>query len=369
MYDYLIVGAGLFGATFAERVMAAGKTCLVVDRRPHIAGNLYTERVEGVTVHCYGPHIFHTASEEAWHYVKRFARFVPFINAPLANYHGEIYNLPFNMNTFVQMWGIADPEQARERIAQQRLAAGVETPQNLEEQAISLVGTDIYEKLIRGYTEKQWGRPCSELPPEIIRRLPVRFTFDNNYFNDPYQGIPEGGYTAMIARMLKGADLRLSTDFLKERAALSSLAHTVVYTGEIDAYFDYAYGALAYRSLRFERSVLEVPDYQGNAVVNYTDAETPYTRVIEHRHFLGERVPRTVITREYPVPFAAGREAFYPINDEKNNALYRRYAALAAAERGVIFGGRLGAYRYYDMDGVVLAALAAAERALREGVL
>ena len=367
MYDYLIVGAGLYGATFAREVLDAGRSCLVVDRRAHVGGNLYTERVEGITVHRYGPHIFHTSNEEVWQYVQRFARFRPFINTPLANYKGELYNLPFNMHTFSQMWGITDPERAREMIERQRLAAGVGEPKDLEQQAISLVGTDLYERLVRGYTEKQWGRPCRELPPEIIRRLPVRFTFDNNYFNDPYQGIPEAGYTEMILQMLQGADLLLETDFLKNREVLREKAHTVVYTGAIDAYFDHVLGALAYRSLRFEEQVLDTPDHQHNAVVNYTDAETPYTRVIEHKHFLAERAPRTVITREYPVPYGEGSEPFYPINDAENNALYARYAALAAGERGVIFGGRLGAYRYYDMDAVIAAARDAARGALSKG--
>ena len=355
-YDYLIVGAGLFGAVFARQAMDSGKTCLVVERRDHIGGNVYTEEVEGVTVHRYGAHIFHTSSREVWEYVNRYAHFNHFINSPMANYKGRLYNLPFNMNTFCQMWGITTPDEAKAIIAAQRGEIDG-TPRNLEEQAISLVGRDIYETLVRGYTEKQWGRSCTELPPFIIKRLPVRFTFDNNYFNDPYQGIPVDGYTALVERLLEGAEVRLGVDYLSDRAALNALAHRVVYTGPIDAYYDYCYGPLQYRSLRFETETLATDNYQGVAVVNYNEREIPYTRIIEHKHFNFGTGDKTVITREYPAEWTPGDEPYYPVNDETNQALYRRYAQLAQADT-VIFGGRLGRYQYYNMDQVVAAALA-----------
>ena len=362
MYDYLIVGAGLFGSTFAREMTDRGKSCLVIDRRPHIAGNVYTEAVEGIDVHVYGAHIFHTSRDLVWQYVHRFANFNRYTNAPVANYKGEIYNLPFNMNTFHKMWGVVTPNEAMAKIEEQRAAYATDMPKNLEEQAIHLVGTDIYEKLIRGYTEKQWGRDCRELPPFIIRRLPVRFLYDNNYFNDRYQGIPEGGYTAMVARMLEGIEVRLGVDYLSHRDALSALAGKIVYTGAIDAYFGYCYGTLEYRNIRFEREILDTPNYQGNAVVNYTDRETPYTRIIEHKHFVFGTQPKTVISREYSVEWRVGDEPYYPVNDEKNDVLYKKYRALAEKEPNVIFGGRLGEYRYYDMDNVILSALNAAAR-------
>lgn len=361
-YDYLIVGAGLFGAVFAREAMDAGKRVLVVEKRDHIGGNVYTEAVEGIQVHRYGAHIFHTNNKEVWNYVNRFAEFNRYTNSPVANYHGELYSLPFNMYTFNRMWGVITPAQAQEKIRAQREAAQITEPKNLEEQAISLVGTDIYEKLVKGYTEKQWGRDCKDLPAFIIRRLPVRFTFDNNYFNAAYQGIPVGGYTAMVEKMLSGADIRLNTDFLAEKESLSALAEKIVYTGPIDAYFGYRLGALAYRSVRFETEVLEIPNFQGNAVVNYTDRETPYTRIIEHKHFAFGTQPKTVISREYSSEWTREAEPYYPVNDEENTALYRRYEALAQGEKNVIFGGRLGQYRYYDMDAVIAAALDAARK-------
>lgn len=361
-YDYLIVGAGLYGAVFAQQAKQAGRRCLVVERRAHIAGNVYTEEVQGIQVHRYGAHIFHTNSEQVWQYVGRFARFNRYTNSPMANYRGELYNLPFNMNTFNRLWGVTTPAQAMAEIERQRASAGSTAPKNLEQQAISLVGTDIYEKLVKGYTEKQWGRPCRELPAFIIRRLPVRFTFDNNYFNAVYQGIPIGGYTAMVQNMLEGTDVCLNTDYLAHKAQLDALARRVVYTGPIDAYFGCCYGPLEYRSVRFETQVLDMPNYQGNAVINYTDAETPYTRIIEHKHFEFGTQPKTVISREYSTGWKPGQEPYYPVNDEKNNALYARYAALAKQEPHVIFGGRLGEYRYYDMDAVVESALLRAKR-------
>lgn len=367
-YDYLIVGAGLFGAVFAREMTDAGKRCLVIDRRDHVAGNACTETVEGIAVHRYGAHIFHTNDDTVWSYVNRFARFNRFTNSPIANYKGELYNLPFNMNTFHQMWGVTTPAQARAEIRRQQEASGGE-PQNLEEQAIRLVGRDIYEKLIKGYTQKQWGRPCTELPSFIIRRLPVRFTYDNNYFNAYHQGIPEDGYTALVERMLEGIPVHLHTDFLPRREELSALAERVLYTGPIDAYFDYRLGALEYRSLRFETELLDTDNYQGNAVVNYTDAETSYTRIIEHKHFVYGTQPKTVITREYSAEWRPGDEPYYPVNDGKNAALYRAYRELAQREHRVIFGGRLGEYRYYDMDQVVRAALDCAREqiAVRRG--
>lgn len=360
MYDYLIVGAGLFGAVFAHEAAAAGKRCLVIDKRGHIAGNIYTEKVEGIDVHRYGAHIFHTNNKKVWDYVNRFAVFNRYTNAPVANYKGELYNLPFNMNTFNKMWGVVTPAQAQAKIEEQRAACYTEHPKNLEEQAINLVGTDIYEKLIKGYTEKQWGRPCTALPAFIIKRLPVRLTFDNNYFNALYQGIPNEGYTALVANMLEGVEVLLNVDYLAEREALSALARKVVYTGPIDAYFGYRLGALQYRSVRFETETLDMPNYQGNAVINYTDAETPYTRIIEHKHFVfGSTEPgtKTVISREYSAEWKPGDEPYYPVNDEENGALYARYRELADALPNVLFGGRLGEYKYYDMDRVIEAAL------------
>ena len=356
-YDYLIVGAGLFGAVFAHEAKAAGKTCLVIDKRDHIAGNIYTESVEGINVHRYGAHIFHTNNKEVWDYVNRFAVFNRYTNSPIANYHGEIYNMPFNMNTFNKMWGVVTPAEAMAKIEEQRAAHFTPEPKNLEEQAINLVGVDIYEKLVKGYTEKQWGRPCTELPAFIIRRLPVRFTYDNNYFNALYQGIPNGGYTKLVEKMLEGVEVRLNTNYLQHKAELDALAGRVIYTGPIDAYFDYCLGALQYRSVRFETEVLDTPNYQGNAVVNYTDAETPYTRVIEHKHFEFGTQPKTVVSREYSAEWKPGDEPYYPVNDEANNTLYAKYKAMADAEPHVVFGGRLGEYKYYDMDKVIESAL------------
>ena len=362
-YDYLIVGAGLFGAVFARQALDAGKSCLVVDKSDHIAGNIYTQEIEGIQVHKYGAHIFHTSNKQVWDYVGRFAQFNHFINAPIANYRGELYNLPFNMHTFYEMWGVTTPTQARAVIARQRAAVEGE-PKNLEEQAISLVGTDIYEKLVKGYTEKQWGRPCSDLPSFIIKRLPVRYTFDNNYFNDRYQGIPVEGYTKLVERLLEGATVWLGMDYLDNKEELDGLADRVLYTGCIDEYFGYRYGELEYRSLRFESEVLDIPDYQGVAVMNFTDSKTPFTRIIEHKHFNFGKQDKTVITREYPADWSRGMRPYYPVNDERNQALYERYRTLAAAERKVIFGGRLGHYKYYDMDKVVEAALALSERTI-----
>lgn len=360
-FDFLIVGAGPYGAVFAERAHAAGKRCLVVEKRAHIAGNVYTEPMEGIAVHRYGAHIFHTSNRKVWEYVQRFAEFNRYTNAPIANYRGKLYNLPFNMNTFYQMWGVTTPQEAEAKMADQRRLSGVEEPKNLEEQALRLVGRDIYDALIKGYTEKQWGRPCADLPAFIIQRLPVRFTFDNNYFNDPYQGIPVEGYTAMVEKMLQGAQVRLGVDYLKERNALRPLADKVVYTGSIDAYFDFTLGPLAYRSLRFETEILDRPNYQGNSVVNYTDIETPYTRIIEHKHFVFGQQPKTVISREYALEWTPGEEPYYPVNDEKNQRLYQRYQALGEQETDVIFGGRLAEYRYYDMDKVIERALSQTE--------
>lgn len=362
-YDYLIVGAGLFGAVFAHEAVKAGKTVLVVDKRPHIAGNVYTEDVEGIHVHKYGAHIFHTNNRTVWNYVNQFAEFNRFTNSPVANYHGELYSLPFNMYTFNKMWGVVTPEEAAAKIEGQRKAAGITNLKNLEEQAISLVGTDIYEKLIKGYTEKQWGRPCTELPAFIIKRLPVRLTFDNNYFNALYQGIPVGGYTNMVANMLKGIAVKLNCDYLENKEELDKLADKVVYTGPIDAYFNYNLGPLEYRSVRFETEVLDKPNFQGNAAVNYTDRETPWTRIIEHKWFEfgkdaeGNNLPKTVISREYSSEWKVGDEPYYPVNDEKNGILYKKYKALADKEKKVIFGGRLGEYKYYDMDAVIDRAL------------
>ena len=366
MYDYLIVGAGLYGAVFAREAKKAGKSCLVIDKRDHIAGNIYTQEMEGIQVHRYGAHIFHTNNRQVWEYLGQFAEFNRYTNSPVANYKGEIYNMPFNMNTFNKLWGVITPAQAQAKIQEQRAAAGITEPKNLEEQAISLVGTDIYEKLVKGYTEKQWGRPCSQLPAFIIQRLPVRFVYDNNYFNALYQGIPVGGYTAMVQRMLEGIQVRLGQDYLADKAGWDAQAQKVVYTGPIDAYFGSCYGPLEYRSVRFETEVLDTPNYQGNAVVNYTDAETPYTRIIEHKHFEFGTQPKTVISREYSAEWKPGDEPYYPVNDQKNGELYARYKALADQEEKTIFGGRLGEYKYYDMDKVVEAALAKAQDELHQ---
>ena len=363
-YDYLIVGAGLFGATFARQATDAGKSVLVIDKRDHVGGNIYTESIEGIEVHKYGAHIFHTNSRRAWEYVNRFAEFNRYTNSPVANYHGELYSLPFNMYTFNKMWGVITPEQAKRKIEEQRAASGITEPKNLEEQAIMLIGTDIYERLVKGYTEKQWGRPCTELPSFIIKRLPVRFTFDNNYFNALYQGIPMNGYTAMVKKMLEGITVQLGVDYLKERESLSEIANKIIYTGPVDEYFDFSLGELSYRSVRFENEVLDIENYQGNAVVNYTDSETPYTRVIEHKHFTFGTQPKTVISREYSQEWTRGVEPYYPVNDDKNTALYKQYAELARKEKNVIFGGRLAEYKYYDMDAVILAALDAAQKEL-----
>ncbi len=363
-YDYLVVGSGLYGAVFAQQAKAAGKRVLVVDRREHIAGNIYTKEIEGIQVHIYGAHIFHTNIDRVWNYVNQFATFNRFTNSPVANYHGELYSLPFNMYTFNKMWGVITPDEAAAKIEEQRREAGITEPKNLEEQAISLVGTDIYEKLIKGYTEKQWGRPCDQLPSFIIKRLPVRLTFDNNYFNAMYQGIPMGGYTKLVENMLSGIEVRLGVDYLKNKEELDSLAEKVVYTGAIDAYFNYSLGALEYRSVRFETEVLDIPNFQGNAAVNYTDRETPWTRIIEHKWFEFGTQPKTVISREYSSEWNVGDEPYYPVNDEKNGSLFAQYRALAEKEDHVIFGGRLGEYKYYDMDAVIDAALVLCEKEL-----
>ena len=356
-YDYLIVGAGLFGAVFAREAMDRGKTCLVLDRRDHIGGNIYTEEIEGIQVHRYGAHIFHTSDRRVWDYINRYAEFNNYINSPVAVYRDELYNLPFNMNTFSRMWNIRTPREAKEIIEGQIADLHIEEPRNLEEQALSLVGRDVYEKLVKGYTEKQWGRDCKDLPAFIIRRLPLRFTYDNNYFNDRYQGIPIGGYTSIVRKLLKGADVRTGVDYLKEREAYEGAAGRIVFTGMIDEYYGYRLGPLEYRSVRFETEVLDCDNYQGNAVVNYTDREVPWTRIIEHKHFEFGTQEKTVISREYSSEWKVGEEPYYPVNDEKNSALYGRYAALAAQEEKVVFGGRLGAYRYYDMDKVIASAL------------
>lgn len=363
-YDYLVVGAGLYGAVFAHEAKKAGKTVLVIEKRSHIAGNIYTTEREGINIHVYGAHIFHTNNRQIWNYVNNFAEFNRFTNSPVANYKGELYSLPFNMYTFNKMWGVATPDEAAEKIEAQKLAAGITEPKNLEEQAISLVGTDIYEKLIKGYTEKQWGRDCRDLPAFIIKRLPIRLTFDNNYFNARYQGIPIGGYSRMVENMLRGIDVRLNTDYLANKAELDKMAEKVVYTGPIDAYFGYKLGHLEYRSVRFETEVLDKPNFQGNAVVNYTDRETPWNRIIEHKWFEFGNQPKTVISREYSFEWKPGDEPYYPVNDEKNNERYRKYAELARAEKQVIFGGRLGEYQYYDMDAVIESALECCKRHL-----
>lgn len=361
-YDYLIVGAGLFGAVFAREAMNRGKTCLVLDRRDHIGGNIYTEKVEDIQVHRYGAHIFHTSDKKVWDYINQYAEFNNYINSPVAVYKNELYNLPFSMNTFSRMWNIRTPKEAREIIEGQIADLHIEEPRNLEEQALSLVGRDVYEKLVKGYTEKQWGRDCKDLPAFIIRRLPLRFTYDNNYFNDRYQGIPMGGYTRIIEKLLEGAEVRTGVDYLKERETYECAAGKIIFTGMIDEYYGYRLGALEYRSVRFETEVLDCDNYQGNAVVNYTDREVPYTRVIEHKHFEFGTQKKTVISREYSSEWKVGDEPYYPVNDEKNSVLYEKYASLAAGEDNVIFGGRLGAYRYYDMDKVIASALELVDR-------
>ena len=362
-YDYLIVGAGLFGSVFAHEATAAGKKCLVIDRRSHIGGNIYCERKDDINIHKYGAHIFHTSNRRVWEYVNRFVEFNNYVNSPVANYHGEIYNLPFNMNTFSRMWKISTPQEAAAKIAEQRAAITGE-PRNLEEQAISLVGTDIYTKLIKGYTEKQWGRDCKDLPAFIIRRLPVRLTYDNNYFNDRWQGIPIGGYNGLIEKLLVGSDVRLDTDYNVQRGEYAGMAEKVVYTGPIDEYFGYSLGRLEYRGLRFETERLEMENYQGVAVMNFTAREVPYTRIIEHKHFEFGHQPVTYVTKEYPCEWKPGDEAYYPVNNEKNQTLYRRYAELAVAESNTIFGGRLAEYKYYDMDKVIESALSMTEKVL-----
>ena len=369
-YDYLVVGSGLYGAVFAREAADRGKKVLVINKRPNVAGNIYTEKVEGIHVHKYGAHIFHTNDTKVWKYITRFAEFNRFTNSPVANYRGELYSLPFNMYTFNKMWGVVTPEEAAAKIEEQKKEACITEPKNLEEQAISLVGRDIFEKLIKGYTEKQWGRDCKDLPAFIIKRLPVRLTFDNNYFNALYQGIPIGGYTQLVEHLLEGIEVRLNTDYLEQKEALDRLAETVVYTGPIDAYFGYSLGALEYRSVRFETEVLDIPNFQGNAAVNYTDRETPWTRIIEHKWFefgkdeQGQDLPKTVISREYSSEWKPGDEPYYPVNDEKNGALYAEYKKLADAEQDVIFGGRLAEYRYYDMDAVIASALQKSEEVL-----
>ncbi len=370
MYDYLVVGSGLFGAIFAHEAKEAGKSVLVIDKRGNIAGNVYTEDVEGIHVHKYGAHIFHTNNTEVWEYVQKFATFNRFTNSPVANYKGELYSMPFNMYTFNKMWGVVTPEEAQAKIDSQRKEITGE-PKNLEEQAISLVGRDIYEKLVKGYTEKQWGRDCKDLPAFIIKRLPVRLTFDNNYFNALYQGIPMGGYTKMIANMLEGIEVRLNEDYLAKKDEYDEMAKKVIYTGPIDAYFNYSLGNLEYRSVRFETELLDTPNYQGNAAVNYTDRETPYTRIIEHKWFEfgkddnGNDIPKTVISKEYSSEWKPGDEPYYPVNDEKNGALYAKYKELADKESKVVFGGRLGEYKYYDMDATVASALACVKKNLQ----
>lgn len=364
MYDYLIVGAGLFGTVFAHEAYKKGRTCLVIDKRNNIGGNIYTESTEGINVHKYGAHIFHTSDKQIWDYVNRFAEFNNYINSPVAVYKDELYNLPFNMNTFSRMWNIRTPEQAKEIIASQIADLGITEPHNLEEQALSLVGRDVYEKLIKGYTEKQWGRDCKELPAFIIKRLPLRFVYDNNYFNDRYQGIPIGGYTAIIEKMLEGIEVRTGTDYFDFIRDNKNIARKTIFTGMIDEYYGYCYGPLQYRSVRFETEVLDCENYQGNAVVNYTDREVPYTRIIEHKHFEFGKQPKTVISREYSSEWKQGMEPYYPVNNEENNALYEKYRELADKESNVIFGGRLGQYKYYDMDKVIAAALECAGKEL-----
>ena len=371
-YDYLIVGAGLFGAVFAHEAKKAGKSVLVLDKRNHIGGNLYTEQIEGIHVHKYGAHIFHTNNKTVWDYVNQFADFNRYTNSPVANYHGELYSLPFNMYTFNKMWNVVTPQEAMAKIEEQKTQAGITEPKNLEEQAISLVGKDIFEKLVKGYTEKQWGRPCTELPTFIIKRLPVRMTFDNNYFNAFYQGIPIGGYTKMIEHMLSGIDVQLGVDYLKNRDKYDEMADKIIYTGPIDAFYDFQFGHLEYRFVSFDTEVLDIPNFQGNAVVNYTDRETPWTRIIEHKWFEfgkdanGKELDKTVISKEYSLEWKPGNEPYYPVNDEKNNELYLKYKMLAEKEDKIIFGGRLGEYKYYDMDKVIEVALDTFTRAIEE---
>ncbi len=366
-YDYLIVGAGLYGSIFAHEMTKAGKTCLVIDKREHIGGNAYTKSIEGINTHIYGAHIFHTSDEKVWNYINQFTSFNNYINAPIANYKGEIYNLPFNMNTFNKMWGVITPEEALKKIEEEKNKSNIIDPKNLEEQAISLVGKEIYEKLIAGYTKKQWGRECKELPSFIIRRLPVRFTYDNNYFNDKYQGIPNDGYTKIFENLLQGIEVHLNCNFFKNKDKYKEIAHNIVFTGCIDEYFDYCYGPLEYRSVRFETKVFECENLQGNAVVNYTDDVTPYTRVIEHKHFEFGRQPKTVVSYEYSDEWNKEKEPYYPVNNDKNTNLYLKYKDLANKEKNVIFGGRLGDYKYYDMDKVISAALETIESILNKG--
>lgn len=364
MYDYLIVGAGLYGATFAYMAAQKGKKCLVIDKRNHIGGNVYTEECEGIQVHKYGAHIFHTTDKKLWNFINHFAEFNGFINMPVANYDGEIYNMPFNMNTFNKIWGVVTPQEAKEKIESQIAECGITEPKNLEEQAIYLVGKDIYEKLVKGYTEKQWGKPCNELPSFIIKRLPVRYTYDNRYFNDVYQGIPIGGYTQIIEKMLEKCDVKLNTDFFEFRKENPNIAKKTLYTGQIDTYFGYCLGELEYRSLHFESEILDIENYQGNAVINYTKSDVPYTRIIEHKHFEFGIQPKTIITKEYPVKWSKGKEAYYPVNNDKNNELYQKYNDMAQKEENVIFGGRLGQYKYFDMDKTIASALSIAEKEL-----
>ncbi|MFQ7156531.1 MAG: UDP-galactopyranose mutase [Merdimonas faecis] len=371
-YDYLIVGSGLFGAVFAYEMSRKGRKCLVIEKRNHIAGNIYSENIEGINVHCYGAHIFHTSNKHIWDYIQQFAEFNRYTNSPVARYKNELYNMPFNMNTFSKMWGITTPEEAKNIIEGQRKEiSGI--PQNLEEQAISLVGRDIYEKLVKGYTEKQWGKSARELPPFIIKRLPVRFVYDNNYFNDKYQGIPIGGYTQIIEKMLEGVEVKLNTDYFVERKQWDSIADKILFTGMIDQFYDYCYGELEYRSLRFETEIKEIENYQGNAVVNYTEYEVPYTRIIEHKHFEfmcqeGEKIPHSIITKEFPVGWNKGDEPYYPINDDKNTKIYEKYKELSSNENNVIFGGRLGMYKYFDMHNVIEAALQCVNEEIEKGV-
>lgn len=357
-YDYLIVGAGLFGSVFAQQMTKKGKKCLVIERRDHIAGNVYTEKQEGIQVHKYGAHIFHTSNKEVWDYVNSFVEFNRYTNSPIANYKGKLYNLPFNMNTFYQLWGVKTPEEAQKKIEEQKAEFSyIKEPKNLEEQALILGGEDIYEKLIKGYTEKQWGRSAKEIPAFIIKRLPFRFTFDNNYFNDNYQGIPIGGYTLLVEKLLKGIEYRLGVNYLEDKEYWNSIANTIVYTGKIDEFFNNCFGRLDYRSLRFENELLDTPNYQGNAVVNYTEREIPYTRIIEHKHFEFGNQPKTIITKEYPLDISKGEEAYYPINDEKNQQKYQQYEELSKFQQNIIFGGRLAEYKYYDMHQVIEKAL------------
>ena len=365
-YDYLIVGAGLFGSVFAYEANKRGKKCLIIDKRDHIGGNIYCEKIEGINVHKYGAHIFHTSNKEVWNYVNSFVEFNNYINSPVANFKGELYNLPFNMNTFYRLWGTKTPNEALEKINEQVMEANIKEPKNLEEQAISLVGKDIYEKLVKGYTEKQWGKKANELPAFIIKRLPVRLTFDNNYFNDKYQGIPMGGYNTLIEKMLNGIEIRLNTNFFENREQLQDIAQKIVFTGMIDEFYDYKFGTLEYRSLKFESEIINEENYQGNAVINYTEYEVPYTRVIEHKHFEYKNNSKTVITKEYPAKWKKGDEPYYPINDDKNNDIYKKYKELAEKEDNVIFGGRLAEYKYYDMHNVIEQALKTVKKEFNE---